>query len=248
MQSVLRSLRAFELVAERQPARLSELAPELGFSKSTVQRILRTLESAGWIEAVDGDVTRWQVSARAHSALRGERSELELRKAAVPVMEALRDDTDETVHLSIPRPGHVMVVIDHAETRQELRIVAAVGTAFADTAAAGGIAVLATMDDDRVGDAIQAANEQAVAAHGGVDATTVRALIDAVRRDGYCVKPAESGQTIGIGAAITDGTHEAVAAIVLVVPVVRYRDEDRARLGVRVLAAATAVSAVLASR
>nr|WP_246402163.1 helix-turn-helix domain-containing protein [Jiangella mangrovi] len=229
MQSVLRSLRAFELIAERQPVRLAELVPLLELSKSTVQRILRTLESAGWIEIASGDVTRWQVAPRPREALSAGRGPLRLGEAAAPVMAALRDDTGETVHLSVPGPGGRMVVVDHAESRHELRIVAPIGTVFDGTTTAGGLAVLAAAGET-TGDA--AADE----------------LVAAARRDGYCVRPAESGHTVGIGAAITDGSGAPVAAIVLVVPVLRYRVDDRARLGARVVDAATAITAVLASR
>src|SRR5262249_23823746 len=102
MQSVLRSLLVLEAVAEHQPVRVGELTPLLGLPKSTVQRSLETLAEAGWLRQVDGDLTRWALTSRARSVVLRSGGEDDLREAALPPMQQLRDAAGETAHLFVP--------------------------------------------------------------------------------------------------------------------------------------------------
>jgi len=65
MQSVLRSLRVLELVAEHQPVGVNEMARLVDLPPTTVQRILTTLRDAGWIAATGEPMTRWTMTSRA---------------------------------------------------------------------------------------------------------------------------------------------------------------------------------------
>ncbi|MDX6434302.1 MAG: IclR family transcriptional regulator, acetate operon repressor, partial [Streptosporangiaceae bacterium] len=58
MQNVLNTLRVLEEVAARQPVGVAELARATDIPKSSVQRALRTLQTAGWIRPAGGNVTR----------------------------------------------------------------------------------------------------------------------------------------------------------------------------------------------
>ena len=96
MQSVLRSLLVLEAVAEHQPVRVGELTPLLGLPKSTIQRSLETLAEAGWLRPVDGDLTRWALTARARSVVLRSGGEEDLRESALLPMQQLRDAGGET--------------------------------------------------------------------------------------------------------------------------------------------------------
>lgn len=142
MQSVLNALRVLEEVAARQPVGVADLARALDLPKSSAQRALRTLDTAGWIRPAGGEVTRWVLTTKALRVGRRATGELSLRDVAVPLMEELRRRTDETVHLTVP-DGDKVVLIERLETSQAVRIILALGTHLPIHASANGKAVLA---------------------------------------------------------------------------------------------------------
>src|SRR5436190_825116 len=105
VQSASRVLATFEALAEHQPIGVGALARILEDDKSGVQRALMTLADAGWIERV-GDGTRWEVTSRV-LVLAQRRSGL--RERARATLEALRDETEETVILNVPESGQIVV-------------------------------------------------------------------------------------------------------------------------------------------
>jgi IclR family acetate operon transcriptional repressor len=245
MQSVLRSLQVFEAVARRQPVRVGELVPELGLSKSTVQRALRTLQSAGWLAAAAGDLTRWVVSPRVRGLL-GSHDQVGLREAALPAMRALRDATGEGVHLSVPVDGHRMVIIDRLDSAHELQIIAALGTAFRAVTVAGGLAALSRSPREALDAAIMAARDDDGGGDAVVGLDAVPEIVAAARDRGWVAHPSPSGLSMGVAAPLMGPADEPVAAIALVVPVMRVEPARLPRLGVAVREAADAASARLA--
>ncbi|MFE0100646.1 IclR family transcriptional regulator [Streptomyces sp. NPDC059009] len=142
MQSVLNALRVLEEVSARQPIGVADLARTLDLPKSSAQRALRTLHTAGWIRPAGGEVTRWVLTTKALQVGRRATGELGLRDVAVPLMEELRRRTDETVHLTVPN-GDKVVLIERLETSKPVRIILALGTHLPLHASANGKAVLA---------------------------------------------------------------------------------------------------------
>jgi IclR family acetate operon transcriptional repressor len=102
VRSVMTALRVLDEVAAREPIGVGELARLLELPKSSVQRTLRTLPTAGWIHPAGAESTRWGLTT--HILRTGQRATggLGLRDVAVPVMEELRSATQETVHLVVP--------------------------------------------------------------------------------------------------------------------------------------------------
>lgn len=142
MQSVANALRILEEVGRQGPIGVTGLARELDLPKSSVQRALRTLHTAGWIRPAGGELTRWLLTTKAlHVGWRGT-GELSLREAAMPVMEQLRQRTEETIHLMVPEGNHV-VLIERLDTPKVVRIVIPLGGGAPIHASANGKAILA---------------------------------------------------------------------------------------------------------
>lgn len=107
-----------EAVAEHQPLGVSELARLTGIDKSAAHRLAVTLHRAGWLDPTDEG--RWRISTTL--ARRTRRSAVAALTAAMrPRMEALRDQTGETVMLVAIDHARLMVH-DVVESRQALRI------------------------------------------------------------------------------------------------------------------------------
>src|SRR3954447_12440237 len=142
MRNVLNTLRVLEEVASRQPIGVGELARVLDMPKSSVQRALVTLHTAGWIRPAAGEVTRWVITTRALAVGGRASGDLDLRGAALPIMEELRRRTEETIHLTVPEDGK-MVLNERLETDKPVRTSMALGHALPLHASATGKAVLA---------------------------------------------------------------------------------------------------------
>ncbi|WP_415854173.1 IclR family transcriptional regulator [Sinomonas sp. G460-2] len=242
MQSVLKSLQVLEAVARYQPARVGQLAAQLGISKSTVQRCLRTLAEAGWITETADETTHWTLSNHARFVLSSSQAETGLREAALPIMRRLRDETGETVHLSIPGPGHTSVVIERAESRQQLLTTAAIGSAYPDIITASGIAILAHADAQAVG--ISVADYRRSAQAADFEERQLLADLAATRRDGYSVRPSATGEMVGVGAAVLE-SGVPVAGLAILVPTSRFEKTGREALGAAVVAAAAEIEEAL---
>ncbi|WP_256362130.1 helix-turn-helix domain-containing protein [Streptomyces sp. TRM70350] len=112
MNSVTRSLRILEAVAQHQPVAVGELTKFFGLSKSTVQRTLVTLSEAGWLRANRKETTRWEIGARVLAVRPAALQGSSLFVAAREPMVRLRDAVNETIHLSVPDALQCMVVVD----------------------------------------------------------------------------------------------------------------------------------------
>lgn len=124
--SAARMLMVFEAVARAQPIGVSALARELGADKSAVQRDLMTLADAGWIAPAPIGSGQWELTPHVLTLARPPHSSHALRQRARPVMERLREQSGETVYLTVPHGGR-FVVLDALESPHMLRMVPPVG-------------------------------------------------------------------------------------------------------------------------
>ena len=147
-QSAVRVLAVLEAIARHQPIGVSMLARELGVDKSATQRAIMTLADEGWIRPALGLPTRWQLTARvlavAHLGLSGN----DLWRRARRTLEELRDQSGETVLLTV-QDLHGFVVMDVVESRQMLRTVPHIGMAVPVRGSATSRVMLPHMNDER---------------------------------------------------------------------------------------------------
>lgn len=244
MQNVLNTLRVLEEVAARQPVGVAELARATDIPKSSVQRALRTLQTAGWIRPAGGSVTRWAVTTKALHVGRHAAGELSLRDVAVPVMEDLRRRIDETIHLAIPE-GDKIVLIERLETSKPVRIFLALGTNLPIHASAHGKAVLAAgsaaIVERLLADGLPRHTDTTI-----TDPDALRTELEEIRKRGYSTNGGEWRSDVSaVAAAVMDDAGQPVASISINVPTSRMTDENRSAYGALVREAAAAVGAAL---
>ncbi|EPH44995.1 IclR family transcriptional regulator [Streptomyces aurantiacus] len=244
MQNVLNTLRVLEELAARQPIGVAELARAMELPKSTVQRALGTLHTAGWIRPTGATPTRWTLTTKALLIGRQATGELGLRDVAVPVMEELRREVDETVHLAVPE-GERVVLVERLETTQPVRIVLPLGQNLSGHASANGKAILAA----RTPDAVERYLTQELTRFTATtidDAAALRAELDAVRARGYALNQGEWREDVSaVAAPVLGPDGSPVASVSINMPTSRC-DRDRLdALGEHVRAAAREISAAL---
>lgn len=244
MQSVLNALRVLEEVAARQPVGVADLARALDLPKSSAQRALRTLDTAGWIRPAGGEVTRWVLTTKALQVGRRATGELSLRDVAVPLMEDLRRRTDETVHLTVP-DGDQVVLIERLETSKAVRIILALGIHLPIHASANGKAVLASSPPEVI------ERQLAKGLEGFTDATVtdrgeLLAELARIRERGYATNTGEWRSDVSAVAAPVLGESDTpVASISVNMPTSRMTPESTAAHGALVSETARQVGVAL---
>ncbi|RDI54494.1 IclR family transcriptional regulator [Nocardia mexicana] len=242
MRSVLNALRVLEEVAARQPVGVGELARVLDMPKSSVQRALTTLDTAEWIRPAAGEITRWVLTTKALAVGGRAGGDLGLRGTALPIMEDLRRHTGETVHLTVPEGGK-MVLIERLETDKPVRTSMALGHALPLHASANGKAVLAYDDDigQLLSDELPRYTDTTI-----TDPGALRAELDAVREQGYAVNRGEWRSDVGaVAAPVRDGAGRPIASLSVNIPISRLTDESTPFFGAAVSAAAADLGARL---
>jgi IclR family acetate operon transcriptional repressor len=220
-------LAVFEAVAQHQPIGVSALARLVGDDKSAVQRALMTLAESGWIER-GGIGGHWEVTSRVLVMVQRRSGLLERTRAS---LEALRDETDETVILNVPDEGQILV-LDVVESNQLVRTSPAIGFAVPASTSAAGHAILAYLPT----------NELALYIAGSPDERLTKRLAE-VRRRGWGINAGDvTPGARAVGAPILDAEQRAIASITISAPADRMPQEVQNVLGPLVVATARRLS------
>ena len=216
---------------------VSEVASRLAVARSTAHRLLAMLVYRDFaVQAED----RSYLPGPALSAppLRGEPAQ-RLRQVLRPHMEALCDQVSETVNLMV-RLGTQTRFLHTVESAQILRVGDRQGTILPAWKTSGGKALLAELPDAQLGALLRAA---AGRPPDGITDGERRSLVSELRRvreQGYAenIEETESG-VCAVGVCVRDPAGEALAALSVAAPSVRYTP-DHARLFIRELRTAVA--------
>lgn len=148
-QSILRALRTLECFAESQPRlTIPEMAQKLGLHRSTVHRLVLTLESKGWLRKIPGTEI-FSLGIKIATLGRVADQGISSRQILRPLLEDLAKTTGETAILSLFDNGAV-VCVDKIESSQRLKISSEIGQQFPFYAGATGFAVLIGMSEEKV--------------------------------------------------------------------------------------------------
>ncbi|WP_225728832.1 MULTISPECIES: IclR family transcriptional regulator [unclassified Nocardia] len=244
LRNVLNTLRVLEEVAARQPVGVGELARVLDMPKSSVQRALVTLDTAGWIRPASGEVTRWVLTTKALAVGGRAGGDLGLRGAALPIMEDLRRRTGETIHLTVPEDGK-MVLIERLETDKPVRTNMALGHSLPLHASANGKAVLAYGDPETVR-RLLAAELPRYTDTTVTDPDQLRAELAAIRTRGFAVNRGEWRSDVGaVAAAVLTPDATPIASLSVNIPIGRLTPDSEPTFGAAVHEAAQTLSARL---
>ncbi|WP_182057070.1 IclR family transcriptional regulator [Pantoea sp. ME81] len=241
MQSLIKSLKVLEKVAEKQPISVGELAKMMSMPKTTVQRILWTFHEAGWLRLIEGDMPRWTVSPRVLSVRPIELAGGGLSAAVQDPMAELRNRTQETVYVSVYDGNGAVVVIDRLESPHPVRAVSPIGDIAPIHSTANGMAILAFLPESQLENILtgelSAFNPATI-----TDADKLRAELKKVRERGYAINRGYYRSGIfAIGAPIFDAAHQPVASICISMPDSRYHEEKIAEWGALTVQAAQAI-------
>jgi DNA-binding IclR family transcriptional regulator len=151
VRAVVRAARLLEtLRASDGDASLAELAAGSGIAKASVFRLLRTLEETGLVERTpDGD--RYRLGLRCLELGQAYLEQTDLRREAMPVLSALRERHNETVHLAALDDDLRVVYLEKLESTHAVGIMMSrIGRTAPSFCTGLGKAMLAALPGDPV--------------------------------------------------------------------------------------------------
>ena len=119
VHSVATALELLDCLAAERELGVAELGRRLGIAKSTAHRIVTTLAAKGIVQQVP-ETRNYRLGVRLHELGELVASRNQLRDYALPLLEALRAETGETVHLAVPE-GSQMFYVERLESYHGLR-------------------------------------------------------------------------------------------------------------------------------
>jgi DNA-binding IclR family transcriptional regulator len=235
IQSLTTALDLLECLAGEPELGVAELGRRLGIAKSSAHRIVTTLAAKGYVQRVPA--TRgWRLGIRLHELGELVASRSQLRDHALPLLETLRAQTGETVHLAVPE-GAQMFYVERLESYHGLRFSSRVARVRPIYLTSSGKAVAA----------FNPAVAEAALAAGFVPRTqrTIRTkeqflrCLAETRERGYAFSVEEDEPGLAsVAAPVLDHTGIARAAISVAGPVARVSANHVSEMARRVQAAA----------
>jgi DNA-binding IclR family transcriptional regulator len=217
IQVIRRAAAVLRSVSDHQgQLRLADLAPELGLAKTTIHRVVNALvdehmlrvDQRGFIWLGPSLVSLGRVAAT------------DLTGMMRPVLEALAEQTGETVDLAV-LDGRSVRFIDQIPSHHRLRAVSTVGAAFPLHCSANGKALLAALPSDRVDELLPRRLEQ-LTPNTLITRAALDAELEAIRQSGVAEDREEHSLGIrAVGIALCDDGGPA-AAISIPVPADRF--------------------------
>ena len=218
---VVRStFRILESLARAESLGLKEITRNTGISKSTVFRILTTLDSMGYVLR---DASRGYRISPTLSRLAVEEADAEtLRRLALPLMLDLRDQHGETVNIGLRNLDKV-TYLEVVPSEFALRLEESRGASVPAHASALGKAILAFSPDHAVRDLIRGRPLKIVTQNTITGPDQFLAELKRVRHAGFAFDRGEgSALAVCIGAPILDAHGNAIAAMSISGPASRF--------------------------
>jgi DNA-binding IclR family transcriptional regulator len=195
---------------------LSDIAREVDLHKSTVHRLLASLQQKGFVRKhsqSDKYLLGWSVLELIANVYQSD----ELSTVVLPEMTRLRDLSNETVSLYI-RSGVERIRIQAVESNAPVRNVASIGKTYPLHVGASGKVLLAYASDEVIAQALS----DGVISTGFNKEDFLRQL-GLIREQGYSISVQERDVGAGsIAAPIYGRNHEFVAAIAVSGPFTRF--------------------------
>lgn len=241
-RSVRRALDILELMRARaEPLSVADFVQLLRIPKSTAYELVRTLTQAGYIERAAAAGT-YGLGRKLFELGMAYRSQVDLLKEGGQIVKELRDETGETVQLSVLEQN-MMLVLAKEESPQPIRIISRVGSRVPVNWAAAGRLLVSDLGDDALRGLLKSIVRPSPTGRAPTDIGKLVAQIRKFRMQGYAVELNEANEHAGcVAAPVIDATGDCVAAVSIVAPEQRLHKKQRETLIAAVKAAANKLS------
>lgn len=245
VNSIVKAVRILDLLKGHGSLSYIEILKMFPLPKGTLFKILFTLESEELIrrDQVNG---KYELGVKLIEWGTGARSQLEIRKIALPFMQKLSEDIDCTIHLTVVSHGEVLPIESFesgSTTWPHYLFHGGVGIAAPLHATAAGKAILAFMSRDELEDTLKGKELQKFTENTITTMPRLREALAEVRRAGYAVSDGEHHEMVrGVAAPIRDNEGKVFASLSALGVTSRMIDEWIPEVASQVIAASNEIS------
>lgn len=239
-KTVVRSMDLLQLFLTHPKLNISEMAKLSGIPKTSVLRMIGSLEEMGFLKKdAEGSYSLGLLFLQ-YGNLVAER--LDIRHIALPIMQQLRDDIQEAIHLVL-RDGDECIYIEKLDTDHPVRLFTKIGRKAPLYAGASSRIILAFMPEAEREAYLNATELQPIASGTITDPTLLRQILERSRQIGYSFSQSElENYTAELSAPIFDHTGQIIAALSTAGLEVQFEEERIAKLVKNVQQAANEIS------
>ncbi|APF41092.1 IclR family transcriptional regulator [Neomicrococcus aestuarii] len=188
---------------------VTEIAARVGLHKSSVSRILSTLELLEIVER-DEESRKFRLGLGLISVAGPLLAGLDIRRLALPFMRELAEETQESVALQV-WSGSESVTVEQVPSPQQIKHMAALGTRYST---------------------YESASVQVLESHANPTKAHSKATLKELSEQGYLANYGRtSPDEVGVSAPVFDHRGEVVGAIITLAPRYRVPEERVADLG-----------------
>jgi len=219
VQSIERAFELIEALCSQEELGITQLSQSLGMSKTTIFRLLSTLELIGLVK--QGSSGKYSLTLKLFEMGSQVVNRMGIRKVAAPFLEKLFNDCNETVNLAV-LDHHEIIFIERWECREPLRIGVDVGTRVPAYSSGLGKAILANLPKEEFSRLFNQITFQRFTPNTIVDPILFEHELARIREQGYSIDNAEYVEGIlCLGAPVFSHRGTVVAAISIAAPAVR---------------------------
>lgn len=224
VQSVDRALTLLSLISESStPLLIGDIAEKAKMNRTTTWRLLVTLESRGFIER-DPNTKGYQPGYMVSRISRGVDKYGPLIRRARISMERLRDETQETVLLSVPKYNNTLT-IDQIDPQQSIRLVDYVDIILPLHCTSNGKIFLGYLSKNELENLLRQPLEQCTP-KTITNPEKLRAELEITRKRGFGIALGELDESEnGISAPIVDEQNNLIAFVSVCGPNFRFTEE-----------------------
>lgn len=200
---------------------LGEFAERAELPLSSVHRLLKTLEKAGFVERGSGLTYRHGRELRRIASLIVSR--FDIVRFARPLLEELVERFHETAVLSVySPPTHRTIIADVVLTPHPLRFAIEKGDNLALPWGALGHAILAYLPPSEIELVLRRENFGPITGRPRPSRPSLESEFTLVRENGFAVYEDDHLDLVGIAAPVFNGEHEVLGSISVILPTSRH--------------------------
>lgn len=242
VKSAVRVLDVFEFLSKLdRPVTHGELADALAIPKSSLSKLIKTLESRRYLVQTQAPATGFRLGPKFKELVEPSDGPLDLAELGMPGLRKIVELTGESSALNRLR-GDVAEVIATVGGQQRLSTTMRLGDVAPLYATSGGKAILAFMPDAWINEYFERIEFEKITSNTISDSRGMTKQIEVIRKKGFAYSFNEYTPGItGIGKAVLNPEGLPVASVNVTIPSARYTDTVRDEVEMAISAAVSAL-------
>jgi IclR family KDG regulon transcriptional repressor len=206
---------------------LSELAKECGFNISHIQRLSYTLQEIGIIDR-DPKTKKFRIGPKMIALAAAVMKNMELKKIAFPIMSELCNEIKEVVGLGVLTGNDVVLIESILNTAQILNVSITPGDRVPVHATALGKTILAYLPPTEADAFLESYKPVALTPNTINSISALKNQLKKIRESGFAEAYDESTYGLSaLAAPVRDSNGRVVAALAIMIPTIRAKDDSR---------------------